>query len=77
MTDKIIYLLISKGGGVDGMDFTDKGGQMRAAAFDRETLEKHPGKPWADIEARVVDVEKTRKAALAKLNPLDKLVLGL
>lgn len=77
MTDRIIYLLISSGGGIDGRDHTDKGGQMRAASFSRLELERHPGKPWADIEPCVVDIETQRKVALAKLSPLDKLILEL
>lgn len=75
--DKIVYKLVTRPGGVDGMGYTDKGGDVRAAFFDKAQAEKHPGKPWCDIVPIVVDVEKARKAALKKLNALDKLVLGL
>lgn len=77
MTDKIVYLLITEPGGIDGKDCLDKGGQVRAAAYDRQTLERHPGKPWCHIEPRVIDVEQRKRHALAKLDPLDKLVLEL
>jgi hypothetical protein len=75
--DKIIYLLVSTGGGVDGRDHTDKGGRILAATYDKAGFDKHPGRPWARIESRVVDMELARRYALAKLTPLDKLVLDL
>jgi hypothetical protein len=75
--DKIIYTLVSKGGGVDGRDFTDKGGKVIAASYERKDLEKNKNLPWCDIVPQVVDIEKATKSALAKLSPVDKLVLEM
>jgi hypothetical protein len=75
--DKIIYTLITKGGGVDGRDFMDKGGHVIAASYDRKDLEKNKNLPWCDIVPQVVDTDKAKKVALAKLSPIDKLVLEL
>jgi hypothetical protein len=77
MKEIIVYTLVSKGGGVDGMDRTDKPGKLMSAAYDRETLEKSGNKPWGDIVPIVVDTEAARVKALVKLDPVDKLILGL
>lgn len=75
MTDKIIYTLVTKGGGVDGRDFTDKGGKVIAASYDKAVLQKNKNLPWCNIVPQVVDIDAARKSALAKLSPVDKLVL--
>lgn len=72
--DQIVYLRISKGGGVDGLDHTDKGGKVLQASFSQSDI-KLDG--WSSLEKRVVTMREARKEALDKLNPLDKLVLGL
>jgi hypothetical protein len=76
MTDRIVYLVLSAGGGVDGMDNTDKGGTLVSASFDKAATQ---GKYGIDcrykIEPQVVDVEVARNEALAKLSQLDRLVL--
>lgn len=77
MTDKIAYTLVTKGGGVDGRDHTDKGGVILAASFDKKQLEKNKNLPWCDIKAEVLDEEKAMREALRKLSPVDKLVLGI
>lgn len=75
--DKIVYLLISNGGGIDGMDRNDKGGDIVAASFDFDDIDKHANKPWGHLVKRVVNIEDARKDALKKLTPVDKLVLDL
>lgn len=75
--DKIIYTLVTKGGGVDGRDHTDKGGDVIAASYDKATLQKNKNLPWCELKAEVVDIDAARKAALAKLSPVDKLILEM
>ena len=77
MTDRIVYQLITKGGGMDGRDHTDRGGKLIFATYTKVEAEKNPNKPWCDLKAIVVDVELARRNALAKLDPLDRLVLEL
>ena len=75
--DRIIYLVKTEPGGCDGMDHTDKGGQLVSATFDRAEAEKFIGKDSRyHLEPTVVDMEKAHKGAIAKLNLLDRLILG-
>lgn len=74
MADTIVYLAISKGGGIDGMDGSP-GGNITAAHLTRVEAEKNPNLPWNDIKAEVFDLEKVAKEAWAKLNPVDRLAL--
>lgn len=73
MTDRIVYIEMRNAGGVDGMDHTDKGGKILRASF-KDTLTPNP---WTRIARVVVGVEAQRKNALSKLNPVDKLILGI
>ncbi len=75
--DKIVYVLITQPGGVDGRDHTDNGGTMMMASYDKSQLEKSKALPWCKIESMVVDVERAKKKALFKLNPIDRLMLGI
>ena len=76
--DKIVYIITSAGGGQDGLDHTDKGGRMLSAFFDREPAEKKIGHDSRYIlTPTVIDVVKARQTAIAKLDPLDRLILGL
>jgi hypothetical protein len=72
--DQIVYTLVSKGGGVDGRDFTDKGGKVLAASFDKKDLEKR-NNPWAEIKSEVIDVDAEARVLLNKLTPLELLIL--
>lgn len=77
MQDRIAYLLIAEPGGVDGMDHTDKGGTVVAASFSKDRIEKRKGLDSRyRIESRVVGQDDLRRAA-AKLDKLDKLLLGI
>lgn len=77
MAEKIVYQLITRGGGIDGRDHMDKGGLVTAAFFERQCAENNPNRPWCEIVPLVVDISKQRREALAKLSPVDKLILGL
>lgn len=72
--DKIVYLIVSKGGGIDGMDHKDKGGKIVYASYEKNQGELNP---WTERRADVVDVVEQRRKSLRKLDALDKLVLGI
>lgn len=76
MTDTIVYTLVSKGGGVDGRDHTDKGGHVTKAYLSREAAEKDPNLPWHDIKPEVVDLEAAAKKVIASLGPIERLALA-
>jgi len=75
--DRIVYVLISNAGGVDGLDHNDKGGREIEASFEEGALEKSRNLPWCSIEKRVVELNHAKKEAMDKLTATDKLVLGL
>ena len=77
MADKILYTLVSRSGGVDGRDFTDKGGSIRLATFDKRVAETSSVRNWCYLEKSVIDVQARKAEALAKLDLVDRLVLGL
>lgn len=72
--DQILYVIMSKGGGMDGRDHTDLPA-VKQASFQKENLNGLDN--WSELEIRAVNVEKLKIAALKKLDPIDKLVLGL
>jgi len=71
----IVYTLITNGGGIDGMDHTDKGGKMTHAFLTRGEAERCPNLPWCTINPIVADLRETAKNALAKLTPIERLAL--
>lgn len=73
--DRIVYKLISKGGGIDGRDHTDQGGQLRAAFWSKVEAQASSLAPWCEVVPEIVNVEAAKRAALAKLNAIDLLVL--
>lgn len=76
MTDLIVYQVITNGGGCDGLDHTDKGGTLVTASFDKAVVTGKYGKDERyRIEPKVIDLEQAKRAALAKLNPVDRLAL--
>ncbi len=70
--DCIVYVKKTKAGGVDGKDHTDKGGLIVKASY-----KPLPSDHYYTLEKRVIEVNKAKKEALAKLNPIDRLVLGV
>lgn len=74
--DQIVYSVVSKGGGVDGMDRSDKGGVVKSISLDKKAMLKELS-PWHELQSQIVDFDAAHVEALKKLTPLDKLVLGL
>ena len=74
--DTIVYLAISKGGGVDGLDHTDKGGNITDVFLSREAAEKRPNASWSIIKPEVFDLAKVAEATLKKLDPVERLALA-
>ena len=75
MTDTIVYTTVSKGGGIDGMDHTDKGGNVTGAYLDKQKATKNPNAPWNTVVPIVVDLEELAKKTLAKLDPVARLAV--
>lgn len=76
-TDRIVYLVKTEPGGEDGRNPADKGGQLMLATFSRSEAEKFIGKDSRyRLAPTVVDVDKAHQTALAKLDKLDRLILG-
>ncbi len=75
MPDTIVYCLIAKGGGVDGMDHTDKGGRITKAYLTRTQAEKDGNLPWNTIEPRVYDLDEELRKLLRTLDPVQRLAL--
>ncbi len=75
--DKILYKVISEPGGVDGMAHKDKGGKLVMATFKKELVIKKCIDTRYRWESSVIDTDKAIRAALWKLDEVDKLVLGL
>lgn len=76
MTDLIVYQVITKPGGVDGLDHTDKGGTVVNASFDKAAMTEKYGRDCRyRIEPTVIDLGQTKEAALAKLTRIEKLAL--
>lgn len=73
--DTIVYVTYSTGGGVDGLDHTDKGGNMTGAYLDKRDTEKHMIKAYNVVKAEVHDLDEVRKSVLRKLSPLERLAL--
>lgn len=75
MSDTIVYTTVAKGGGIDGMDHTDKGGDVTGAYLDKETATKNPNAPWNTVVPIVADLDVLAKATLRKLDPVARLAI--
>lgn len=73
--DRIIYVLVTQGGGVDGRDHTDKGGHEVFASFSKQDCLKHKQYPWCKIDARIIDMQEAYNKAIQKLNAVDRCVI--
>ena len=75
MSKKIVYVATDKG--VDGREQTT----VMYASFGEDErnsmLAADKSKAWRGKSERIIDVEIARKNALAKLDGIDRLVLGL
>jgi hypothetical protein len=73
--DTIVYTTVSKGGGIDGMDSSDKGGTVTGAYLEKEKAAKNPNHPWETVHPIVVDLEETAKEVLRNMDPVKRLAL--
>lgn len=77
MREVIVYLVNHKPGGCDGLDVSDKGG-LTAGFWDRPGAEGFVKKDTRfEIVPTVIDVDAAQHKAVAKLDALDRLVLGI
>lgn len=74
--DRIVYLVVTEPGGVDGRDASAKGGQILLATFNKAEAEARKD-GWSRIETKAIDMIDAREKLLRKLSPLDLLVLSL
>jgi hypothetical protein len=72
MSDVIVYTTVSIGGGVDGMDHTDKGGVVNGAFLDKKKAQEY-GTGYNNVVPIVVDLEENAKGVLRGLSPVDRL----
>lgn len=77
MTDTIIYRVVTNGGGIDGLDHTDKGGKVLWAGTDKNRIpSKYNIKGWYTIESTVVDLKEEADKAVRSLDPIARLALS-
>lgn len=75
--DKIVYLLVTIGGGCDGMDSSDKGGQVVCASFDEKAITRKKGRDSRYIiDKQVVNTDDIIKQGLKKLSPIERLLIS-
>lgn len=76
MTDIIVYKVVSQPGGVDGLDFNDKGGTLVNASFEKQPMTLKYGNDCRyRIEPTVIDLDTAKREAMAKLTMIDRLAL--
>ena len=76
MSDRIVYLVVSEPGGVDGLDHNDKGGKVLLATFQKPAALSCKGQDSRKrIEPTVINVEEVRAEVMRKLTPIEHLVL--
>jgi hypothetical protein len=74
--DTIVYTLVTKGGGMDGMDNTDKGGKVTHVFIDKKAAEKCKNLPWCDIKPVVVDLAELADKHFKSLDPMTTLAIA-
>lgn len=76
MAVQIIYTLVTNGGGVDGLDHTDKGGKV-VGVFGFESVAKaSPRAPWCSVVPMMVDLDLVAKRAWEKLDPIERYAIS-
>lgn len=76
MSDRIVYLVVSEPGGVDGLDQTDKGGTVLLATYQKEAALSCKGQDCRKrLEPTVVNVEEVRAEVMRKLTAIERLVV--
>jgi hypothetical protein len=74
-SDRIVYLVKTLPGGVDGRDNSSAGGQIVLATYVKRAAEEKKGKDTRlEIERRIVD-DTDLRAAYAKLDTLDRFLI--
>ena len=73
MTDTIVYVNYVLGGGVDGLDPTDKPGSMAGAFLTRTEAEKD--RAYSKCVPEVHDLEEVAKSTLNNLNAVQRLAV--
>lgn len=76
MSDRIVYVVTSKPGGVDGRDHTAKGGPRIAFTSKAEAEKKKTA--WDDVVPTIITAEEAPQIvrnARAKLTPVELLLL--
>lgn len=74
MSDIIIYTIVSKPGGIDGLDASAKGGDVVKAVVDKHVaLEVEKKDPRYEVKPIVVDPEVLKKEVLSRLSPVEQL----
>jgi len=74
--DRIVYLVVTEPGGVDGRDASASGGVI-FATFDKGEATSIVGRDSRNrLETKVVDIVEARTKLLRKLSPLDRLLLA-
>ena len=75
--DRIVYTVVTTGGGVDGMDHTDKGGLIVLATFNKEEAVKRIGLDSRfKLVPTVVDMDDAIRSVRAKLTTYDRFILA-
>jgi len=75
--DRIVYTVRTAPGGVDGRDHTDKGGTLVAASYYKSDVAKYENDTRYRVKPIVLNLANARAKALAKLDPIDRLVLEI
>ena len=75
MADTIVYTTLANGGGIDGMDRSDKGGNVTGAYLTKEEATKNPNAPWNTVKPIVVDLDEVAEGALKKMDPVTRLAI--
>lgn len=74
--DQIVYVVMTKGGGMDGMDRNDKP-KAKFASFERKEAEKRLD-AWSDLKLVALSADELvlkRNEALQKLDGIEQLLL--
>lgn len=75
LPDRILYTVLTKGGGQDGRDHTDRGGKIMLATFDIDEAKKRVGQDGRFAIQKQIVNEDDVKRALAKLDPIELLLV--
>ena len=75
MADTIVYTTVSKGGGVDGMDASDKGGEITGAYLLKESASRTSITAYNTVNPIVVDLNAIAEKTLNELDPVTRLAI--